>query len=406
MNMKLKIDFSQVMLLAVLLAALLPARASAQGPAITLPPEPPPDPAYQPGQGAPALGAEVGSGRRSTIGAYGEAHLVHREEETTANLERFVLFVGHHFNDWARFYSEIEIEDAKEIEPEQAYVELQPLKQVGVRAGLVVLPIGIINTLHEPPTFNGVGRPLTDQLIVPSTWRELGLGLYGEAVAGLHWQLALVTGLDAAKLSVDRGLAPGRGAGMEAPARDGALVGRVHWNGLLGLDSGVSFYSGGAGQHHEDLGGVRVSLVEADARYARHGLGLRAEYARVFIHGDDAAARITAFQRATNPAAPVLGSQMQGFYLEAGYDLLRLLGGTAQQLVIFSRYESVNTRARVPAVLGAEHAHAAQFLFAGLSYLPHPQIAFKTDYRRAFQDEGTGLLAGEDQLSVGLGFMF
>ena len=401
MNMKLKIVFSHVRLQgalagALLGALLLPARAGAeQGPAIALPAEP-----------TSPQAAEVGSGHRSTIGAYGEAHLVHREEETTANLERFVLFIGHHFNDWARFYSEIEIEDGREIEPEQAYVELQPYKQVGLRAGLLLLPVGIINQLHEPPTFNGVARPLTDQLIVPSTWRELGVGLYGEALPGLHWQLALVTGLDASKLTVDRGLAPGRGAGMDAPARDGALVGRVHWNGLLGLETGVSFYSGGAGQHHEELGGVRVSLVEADARYTRQGLGLRAEYARVFIHGDDAAARITAFQRATNPAAPVLGSQMQGLYLEASYDLLRILGGSAQQLVLFSRYENVNTRARVPAVLGAGHTHAAQFVFAGLTYLPHPQIAFKMDYRRALQDEGTGLLAGENQLSFGLGFMF
>ncbi|HJZ86835.1 MAG TPA: hypothetical protein VKN99_16785 [Polyangia bacterium] len=386
-------------------AAQEPPPAPPSGPTITLPAEA--EPAPSPPAPSPS---ELGTGRRAPIGGYGEAFLVRRESDTEATLRRFVLFVGYHFTDWARLYSEIEVEDARELEMEQAYLELLPVRRwgdrFGVRAGLLLVPLGIINLYHEPPTFNGVDRPVVDQLILPTTWREVGVGVFGEPTPGLHLQLYLMSGLNAANFTPAGGIGPGRGQGAEARADDAAVSGRISYNRLLGLDLGAGFYVGGAGQGTAGLGGVTVGILEADLRYARQGLQLRAQYAHIFISNAD---KITAYQRMTNPTAPAVGSSEQGTYVEAGYDLLHPLHGLPfQQLVAFGRYEYVDTRATLPQVPAAGASEALQFATFGLTYGPHPQIVFKLDYRWSLDEEPQAMPneAAESQLGFGVGFMF
>lgn len=348
--------------------------------------------------------SEVGSNRRIPLGAYGEAHYVRQAGEAEANMRRFVLFAGHAFNDWARFYSELEFEDGgHEVAVEQAYLELAKSKRIGLRAGLVALPLGILNLYHEPPTFNGVDRPLVDRVIIPTTWRELGVGVFGQVVDGVHYQLYLVNGLDAARFSPTTGIRPARGQGIEAQADDGAVTGRVSTNRLLGVDVGAGFYAGGAGQRTEALDGVRVAIAEVDGRFSRWGLDLRAEYARVFISG---AARVTDFLRATNPSSPAIPSALQGFYAEAGYDVLRPFRIRDQQLVSFVRYEDVDTRAELPDVPNPGDATAQEFVTAGLTYRPHPQIVFKMDHRWTVAGRVAGDDSTADRLSFGIGFMY
>lgn len=352
-------------------------------------------------QTAPPTSSAPGSGRRIPIGAYGEAYLINEGEQTQATLRRFVAFFGHSFAEWARFYSELEVEDAKAVEMEQAYVELAPGRRLGFRGGLLLVPLGIVNIFHEPPTFNGVERPVLDQIIIPSTWRELGVGIFGEVVEGLQYQLYAMNGLNASLFSAEQAIRPGRGEGSNAKSRDFAITGRLDFNLVLGLDVGAGFYFGGASQGVQGLDGVRVGIVEGDARFSRHGLMLRAQYARVFISN---AAKITGFQRLTDPAAAAVGSAAQGFYLEGGYDVLRLVTFSEQQLMPFVRYENVNPRAGLPDVTDPGSSDAQQYLFAGLTYRPHPQIAFKGDYRRFLAGAPSG--AGRNRLAFGIGFMF
>jgi len=92
-------------------------------------------------------------------------------------VHRLVIFIGHKFNDKLSFFSEIELEHVKEIYVEQAFLEYKLTSWMNLRGGLVLIPMGIVNEYHEPPTFNGVERPNLDKYIVPTTWREIGLGL-------------------------------------------------------------------------------------------------------------------------------------------------------------------------------------------------------------------------------------
>ena len=97
----------------------------------------------------------------------------------TFDVHRLVLFVGYKFNDRLSFFSEIEIEHVKEIYLEQAFLEYSLTSWLNLRAGMLIIPMGIVNEYHEPPTFNGVERPNLDKYIIPTTWREIGAGISG-----------------------------------------------------------------------------------------------------------------------------------------------------------------------------------------------------------------------------------
>jgi len=134
---------------------------------------------------------------RTTLGGYGELHYNnfrgdlpdgvtdHKKDEI--DFHRFVLFFGHKFNDWISFKAELELEHALagegkggEIELEQAYVDLALNKHYNIKAGLFIIPVGILNETHEPPTFYGVERNEVEKRIIPTTWWEAGAAVYGE----------------------------------------------------------------------------------------------------------------------------------------------------------------------------------------------------------------------------------
>lgn len=383
----------------------LAAPAKASGPTLELPPEADrpldaapeqvPDPDHPPS-------LDLGAGRRIPIGAYGETHLVFQGDDTKLTLRRIVLFFGHRFNDWASVYSELEVENISDFEIEQSYLELRPFRRfpIGFRAGLVLMPIGIINVFHEPPTFNGVDRPTVDQLIIPSTWRELGAGFFGRIVDGLHFQLYLVDGPNGAKFTPGAAIGPGLNRGFTVNTENIAVVGRLDYTGVLGLDIGASAYYATANDRASLLNDAAVTLLEADARFERAGFKLRAEYARVFIKG---AATITELLRRTDPGKAALGSAAQGFYAEGSYNVLRLMQQRSQALYPFVRYEYVDTRAALPDVPNPLFTPASQYVTAGLTYLPIPQIAFKFDYRRRVAGDD---LQAPDRYSLGFGFMY
>ncbi|MCW8925306.1 MAG: hypothetical protein OQJ84_03540, partial [Xanthomonadales bacterium] len=108
---------------------------------------------------------------KTTIAGYGELHYNNLSAgDSSRNVEeidfhRFVLFFGHEFNDKTRFYSEFELEhslagdgEPGEVELEQAFVEFNLKQNLFARAGLFLVPVGILNETHEPPTFYGVER--------------------------------------------------------------------------------------------------------------------------------------------------------------------------------------------------------------------------------------------------------
>src|SRR5262249_43052793 len=132
---------------------------------------------------------------------------------------------------------------------------------LGLRAGLILVPMGIINQWHEPPVFHGVVRPRFDSVVIPSTWRELGLGAFGQPVEGWRYELYAMTGFDPTGFTAE-GFAGGRQNGSLASANAWSAVGRVEWEPLLGFVLGVSGYAGDPGSNAKfyDRAGKPVDL--------------------------------------------------------------------------------------------------------------------------------------------------
>jgi hypothetical protein len=348
----------------------------------------------------------------TAIGGYGELTLnAPSNGPAIVDLRRLVLFVGHNFTDHIRFYSELEVEhaiassgDEGEFEVEQAYLDGLFGRRLNLRAGLMIMPVGIINVYHEPPTFNGVDRPDVDVLVIPSTWREPGFGIFGELATGFTYQLYLVNGFNANGFRADTGIADGHQEAQLAAARDFGGVLRLGLEPRLGTALGFSAYAASSGNSlRSSVGGVPVGLLEADARTRIRGFTARAEFAVMFI--GDAAALNQALQAGSveQMAAVPVASRLSGGYLEAGYDLLRFLAPTTEQdLTLFGRFDHANTQSRVPAGFTANPRFNRYTYTVGLVYRPIPQIGLKGDYRR--HEFGAG--SGYDELAAAITWMF
>jgi hypothetical protein len=339
---------------------------------------------------------------------------------TRANLRRIVLFVAHPITDTIRVYSEFEWENALacdncngSAEVEQAFIEWQLLgDSLALRAGLVLIPMGIINEWHEPPVFHGVDRPQVDTLVIPTTWRELGLGITGKLGEIWHYQLYFTTTLDPLRLD-SSGLSPALTFGSVAPADAFAVTGRMEVEPVLGVIGGVSFFAsdlGGNADYFRRNGGKRdlkLPLIgyALDARMRRYGIEARLVWAQFFF--PNAADLIGSFREDGSPLFPNIDTtgpipdRIQGGYVEVAYDVFHELH-LGHELLPFVRLEMYDTQAGVPKGYRAEPLLDVQELTMGLTYRPIPQLAFKADVQ--LRDRRYGL--DELQVNAGFGYMF
>ncbi|MBT5032714.1 MAG: porin, partial [Proteobacteria bacterium] len=198
------------------------------------------------------LGGNSSWASNTRLGGYGELHYNNLDGASGGASEidfhRFVLFVEHEFSNRLRFFSELELEhslagDGKpgEIELEQAYIEYDLTENITSVAGLFLIPVGIINETHEPPTFYGVERNEVEKNIIPSTWWEAGAGIHGHNSRGFSWDLAAHSGLST---PIEGGNAfkirNGRQKVAEATAEDLAVTGRIRYTGIPGLELAAS----------------------------------------------------------------------------------------------------------------------------------------------------------------------
>jgi len=349
----------------------------------------------------------------TTLGGYGEIHYTNRSGRNTpaeVNLRRFVVYLAHSFDDHIAFRSELEIEDAKveggsaggEVALEQAFLDYRVSDRVTLRTGLVLPPVGIINETHEPPTFNGVDRPAFDHDVIPTTWRELGVGILGTLpiTEGLSYRLYVVNGLKASGFSNAEGIREGRQEGRNASLANPSLTGRLEWV-RPGLRLGGSFWYGGTTAGDTLLGtgtfAAPVALVSADARYERGPLSVRGIVATISVSNADT---INALY------GTAVGSRISGGYLEAAYNVLPLLAPRSKQrLNAFARHERYNTQADVPRGTTQDRQFARRVTTFGLTYKPTWNTAFKGDYEVRRTAAGGGVGEGET-LRLGIGYQF
>lgn len=348
-------------------------------------------------------------GKAVTLGGYGEmVYLQPEGDNGTLDVHRLVLLVGYKFDEKTQFVTEIEVEHVEEIYIEQAFVNYSVSSNVSLRGGLMLVPMGIINEYHEPTTFNGTTRPAVDHDIVPTTWRELGIGVTGRfPEISLGYQAYVFNGFKSTApdgsgglkgfLKGKDGLRGGRQKGIVSTVDSPTFSTKLDYYGIPGLRLGLSGYFGKtqADDDVENLDGanIGISMVGFDVRYAFRKFTARGEFIYASLSDTDQYNILTEKD---------LGSALMGYYVEGAYNLLPLTA--KQKLFAFARYEKYDTHANTEGDLVRNDAYNRQDITAGLSYHIANGVVLKGDYQ--FRDnalEGADVL---NQLNFGIGVWF
>lgn len=331
---------------------------------------------------------------KTVVSGYGSAFYQRNfnQKQSTLTLERAVLFVGHQFSPKIAFFSELEIENAKveggtdngaEIAMEQAYLKFNLNPRQYIVAGLFVPRIGILNENHLPVNFNGVERPLVESLIIPATWRELGVGFYGSANRlPINYTFALLNGLNSAAFEHGNGIAGGRAEGTLATANNLAITASIQYNpgefkfqvsGYMGGTVGLSPRGADSLGLNSGAFGTPIYLGEADVQY-NHG-AFSAKALGTYISYPDAGNVNAAY-------AKNIATGMYGAYAEIAWNWL-YNKNTAQQFITFARAETLDMNASTPAPPKAiyDGTEKQTHVIAGIGYLPLPNVVIKADVR-------------------------
>jgi len=349
----------------------------------------------------------------TTLWGYGEiayARPTKNSSQTQADLARGVLGWGHRFDDRTRMAAELEVEhavasstDKGEVEFEQFYAERDFTERVGGRAGLFLIPIGFINEHHEPTQYYSVFRNFVETSIIPTTWREGGLAVYGGTESGFKWNVGLTTGFNLANW--DASSNDGRDSPLGsihqelslAAARDLSGYLSLNYVGIPGWTFGGTYFTGKAGQGTPDFAApdARVTLWEGHVRWQPGPFDISALYSRGTI-SDTEALNLTFIGQPTPVPKTFYGGYVQAAWRNAWTY-------KDYSLAPFTRYEWVNTAAAyepVPQGLGVSPTPTEQIWTIGADLYMSPNIVFKADYQRYKDDSARNSW----QLGFGLNF--
>lgn len=342
-----------------------------------------------------------------SIGGYGEMLLSGESggsNPTELDFTRGVIYAGYKFNENWVFNSEIEFEHASTSENgsasiEFAYLDWLASSFLNVRVGLLLIPMGFVSELHEPTTYLPARRPEIERMIMPSTWRENGAGIFGD-VGPFSYRLYVVNGLDATGFR-DTGLRGGRQKGSEALAESLAVVGRLDWTSVPGLLVGASGYYGDSGQNQPGLNDVSTAIYDVHAQWDFYGLTLRSVWTQAFVSDVETLGQFLQNNTTLAQNRTVVGSELGGFYVEGGYDVLAPLGlEGSMQLTPYTRFEWIDTQVDVGSSLVDDDDNDYDVWTIGLNFKPMDQIVIKVDWQEIM---GAGR---KNRFNVQVGYIF
>lgn len=314
----------------------------------------------------------------TTIGGYGELHYNNLSSDTADKKEfdfhRFVLEFSHDFNEKIRFFSELELEHAfiadtadgdtsGEVELEQAYVELDIDDSSTVKAGVFLIPVGMMNETHEPPAFYGVERNPVEKNIIPATWWEAGAMYSAHTDNGVSYDLAIHSGLN----NTNGNIRSGRQKVAEAAGESLAYTARIKYTGIPGLEVA------GTIQIQDDMSqgtaatAIGATLLEAHARYSTGAFTVSALYATWDVDINTSAQTQT------------------GSIVETSYKLNTRTGVFVRQNN-WTNNDGTTEKAQTD---------------IGINYWPHEDVVFKADYQMQNDDAGDF-----DGFNLGVGYQF
>ena len=403
------------------------------------------------------LAGNAQSGGRLTLGGYGEVALsrnfysdnVYRysnasqhagESHGRFDVPHAVFYVGYDFGKGWTMQSEIEFEHlgtgteierefeeageweaeterGGEVELEQFWIQKSFMPQLNVRMGHIVVPVGGLNNAHEPLNFFTVYRPEGEAAILPSTWHDTGISIWGDA-GTWKYQLLVVSGLDVMMFGRDGFIAGGANTPFKFQvANTLGFAGRIDKT-FFGnrLHMGLSGYAGNTLRNtfpYEEFTNAGLAAAKGtlllgafDFSYRDGGWIVRgnADYGHL---GD--AATISRYKSSKGAAsgAPYdstpVGDRAMAFGCEAGYDLFRGIFNVKdkdQQLYLFGRCEWYNPYIALSGQGSADFTEKLR-VAAGINWFPVPEVAVKAEYSHRFLAPQYNL---EPSISIGVAY--
>ena len=366
-------------------------------------------------QASTAAGS-AGSAGDTTLSSYGEISYTRptkAAQDAQVDVGRAVLGISHRFDESTKMVAEFEYEhaivsahDQGEAEVEQLYVEREFKNGLRGKAGLYLMPVGLLNRTHEPTAYYGVFRNFVETAIIPTTWREAGIGVSGTTDAALSWDAGLTTGFNLNKW--DPGSLEGKesplgaihGEGQFALARDPGVHAALNWRGIPGLQIGGFVFTGKLG--HQTAGFAanysRLSLYDLHARYQIGRWDASALYARGSISNTE---DLNLSFIASGSTPTLVPARFHGGFVQLAYNLWQ-----AQDYALypFLRYERFNTAAgfgSLPAGAAGTAASPDEKVWTtGLSFRVGQGVVLKADYQKFGTD------SSRDRFNLGVGYSF
>lgn len=310
---------------------------------------------------------------------------------------------------------ESEIEKGGEVELEQFWIQKSFAPQFNVRLGHLVVPVGGLNNAHEPLNFFTVYRPEGEFTILPSTWHETGVSLWGRAGAW-RYEALVIAGLDAFMYDRDNFVKHGAGSPYEFKVANRlGVAARIDYYSVENLRLSLSGYYGQAMHNFypNDLWNTRYADLKGHTLLGAFDFAYTGKYLTVRGNADwgfvsDASDISTVKRNLSSNNAPYrktpVGQNACAAGVEAGYDILHLFRGARdaeQKLYLFGRYEYYDSY--MPAADQPDYPYTdRQRIAVGLNWLPVPQIAVKAEYSHRFLPSQYN---NEPSVSLGIAYM-
>ena len=329
-----------------------------------------------------------------SIGGYGEMYWANPDNgDNFADVYRFIPYIGYRFNDNIILNTEIEFEHGGDkVVVEFLYLDFLIQKSLNIRLGNLLVPMGLINLRHEPTLFNTVQRPELERNLIPSTWNENGVLVYGAiGESDFQYTVGLVNALDLKagnEASQTQWIRKGRiGSRNKGVMNRVAVVGRLDYRGYNGLLVGASAYYGDAAQGA--VSGSRAFIYAFHASYEVGALKAKGVYT---------ATSVSDAEVWNNPEA---ATEAQGYYVNLEYNTLAALP-TSMRLPVFIQYEAYDPTKKTLAAQNPNNE--VRHINVGINFFPHEQVVLKMDYMMTNYDNA--LKEDVNTFSLGLGFVF
>ncbi len=283
---------------------------------------------------------------------------------------------------------ESEVERGGEVALEQFWLQKSFSRALNIRAGHMVVPVGSTNRAHMPKEFFGVFRPEGDATIIPCTWHETGLSLWGR-VGDWRYEVMIVPGLDSDRFGREKWVSTGSGSPYEFKIANAvAGVARVDWHGISGLRLGLSGYVGNTfsntlSQPNEKWGDVKGTLAIGSFDFDYSGHNIIARGGVIYGHLSDAD-RITSYNKGMRNDSPAkktnVASSAVSVGVEAGYNIFAPMKISDQKLYVFARYDYYDSMLAMSGGLLKYDWCGRSRVAAGVDYFPIKDIVVKAEY--------------------------